>query len=95
MKTKNKYFKLLQLLFFTTLLICISFGQVVSAQNPQSNLLIERGIKDYNNRNFRSAIKHWQEALTNYKNQNQNQNNPAATAVISAENVDSTNEAII
>ncbi|MDY6899423.1 MAG: CHAT domain-containing protein [Cyanobacteriota bacterium] len=82
MKTKNKYFNFLQLLFCATLLICISFGQVVSAQNPQINLLVERGIKNYNNGNYNDAIKHWQEALTRYKNQNQNQNNFAATAVI-------------
>lgn len=82
MKTKNKYFKFLQLLFCATLLICISFGQFVSvsAQNPQTNLLVERGIKDYNNRNFQSAIKHWQEALVKYNQLNKN--NPAATAVI-------------
>ncbi|BAY81247.1 TPR repeat protein [Calothrix parasitica NIES-267] len=79
MKTK-KYLKFFQLLFLTTLLICISFGQVVSAQNSLTSLLIERGIKDYNNRNFLDAIKHWQQALIRYKNQNQN--NPAATAVI-------------
>ena len=80
MKFKNKYFNFLQILFCTTLLICISFGQVVSAQNPQKKLLIEQGIKDYNNRNFVNAIKHWQEALVKYKNRNQN--NSAATAVI-------------
>lgn len=80
MKTKNKHFKFLQLLFFATLLICISFGHVVSAQNPQINSLVERGVKDYNNGDFRNAVKRWHEALTKY--QNQNQNNPAATAVI-------------
>ncbi len=74
MKTKNKHFKLLQILFFATLLICLSFGQIVSAQSPNS--LVERGVEDYNTGNFRSAVKQWQEALTQYKN------NPSATAVI-------------
>ncbi|MEO0838790.1 MAG: CHAT domain-containing protein, partial [Cyanobacteria bacterium J06643_5] len=89
MKTKKKYFKLLQLLFCTTLLICLSFGQFlsVSAQNTQNfqiNLLVERGVKNYRSGNYNDAIKHWQEALVRYKNQNQNtnQNNSAATAVI-------------
>lgn len=78
MKTKNKHFKFLQILFFATLIICISFGQVVTAQNPNINLLVERGIKDYNTGNFLSAIENWQQALTEYKNQK----NPSATAVI-------------
>ncbi|MBE9212456.1 CHAT domain-containing protein [Plectonema cf. radiosum LEGE 06105] len=78
MKSKNKRIRLLQLLFCTTLLICISFGQVVSAQNPQINLFVEKGVRDYKNGNFSNAIKHWQEALVKY----QNQNNPSATAVI-------------
>ena len=85
MKFKNKYFNFLQILFCTTLLFCLSLGQVVSvsAQNSQINLLIERGIKDYNNRNFTSAIKHWQSALIKYNQYNQlNKNNPLATAVI-------------
>ncbi len=78
MKTKNKHFKFLQILFFATLIICISFGQVVTAQNPNINLLVERGIKDYNTGNFLSAVENWQQALTEYKNQK----NPSATAVI-------------
>ncbi|MEM9926735.1 MAG: CHAT domain-containing protein [Cyanobacteria bacterium P01_D01_bin.50] len=63
-------------LFIATLIISLSLGQVVSAKTPNGNLLVERGIKDYKNSNFRSAIKHWQEAL------NQFQNNPSARAVV-------------
>lgn len=78
MNTKNNHFKFLQILFFASLLICVSFGQVVSAQN--ANSLVERGVKNYNTGNYRGAIKQWQSALTKYKNQNQN--NPDATAVV-------------
>jgi len=66
----------IKVLFFATLLICLSFGQVVSAQAPNPNSLVERGIQDYKNGNFRSAVKHWELALTQYKN------NPSATAVV-------------
>ncbi|MGB3652443.1 MAG: CHAT domain-containing protein, partial [Rivularia sp. (in: cyanobacteria)] len=75
MKTKNKHSKFLQVLFFATLLICVSFGQVVSAQ-PDRNSLIEQGVKVYNNGDFRGAITYWKDALKQY------QNNPSATAVI-------------
>ncbi|MDJ0736008.1 MAG: CHAT domain-containing protein [Nostocaceae cyanobacterium] len=63
-------------LFFATLVICLSFGQLVSAQTPNASLLVEQGIEDYNNSNFHDAIKHWRDALKQYKN------NPSATAVI-------------
>ena len=66
-----------KVLFFTTLIIYLSFGQVVSAQVPNANTSVEQGIKDYNAGNFRNAIKHWQEALVSYKN------NPSGAAVIS------------
>jgi CHAT domain-containing protein len=82
MKPKNNYFKLLQILFFATLLICLSFGQIVSAQSP--NYLVQQGVEEYNTGNYRNAVKHWQSALTQYKNQtqNQNQNNLASAAVV-------------
>ncbi|MFN6442050.1 MAG: CHAT domain-containing protein [Nostoc sp. DedSLP01] len=51
-------------------------GQVVSAQSPDINLMVEQGIKNYNAENFLQAIKNWQEALSQYKN------NPSATAVV-------------
>ncbi|MEM1393203.1 MAG: CHAT domain-containing protein [Cyanobacteria bacterium P01_H01_bin.150] len=68
--------RFIKVLFFATLLICLSFGQIVSAQAPNPNSLVERGIQDYNNGNFRSAVKHWQSALGKYKN------NPSVTAVV-------------
>ena len=71
----NRY-RFIKVLFFATLFICLSFGQVVSAQDKNANLLVERGIKDYKNGNFHSAVKHWQSALTQYKN------NPSVTAVV-------------
>jgi len=73
---KIKYHRLFKALFFTTLLISLSVGQVVSAQTPNANLLVEQGIKDYKNGNFISAEKHWQEALKKY------QKNPSARAVV-------------
>lgn len=87
---KNKRLRLLQFLFCTSLLICISFGQVVSAQNYNGQnrqsaeikkliskeILVENGVKDYHNGNFSDAIKHWQSALVKYQNQ------PSATAII-------------
>ncbi|MBD2451594.1 CHAT domain-containing protein [Nostoc sp. FACHB-152] len=65
-----------KLCFLLSLVICLLFGQVVSAQSPNTNLLVEQGIKDYNAGNFFNAIKNWQEALNQY------QNNPSATAVV-------------
>jgi len=66
----------LKVLFLATLLICLLFGQVVSAQTPNASLLVEQGIKDYNAGNFQNAVKHWQEALNQYKN------NPSDAAVV-------------
>ncbi|MEA5602780.1 CHAT domain-containing protein [Nostoc sp. UHCC 0252] len=60
----------------TTLLTCVVFGQVISAQTPNATVLVEQGIKAYNAGNFFSAIKYWQEAL------NQDKNNPGSTAVV-------------
>jgi hypothetical protein len=68
--------QVIKLLFSLTLVICLLFGQVVAAQTPNTNALVERGIKDYNTGNFANAIKNWQEALNQYKN------NPSATAVV-------------
>jgi CHAT domain-containing protein/lipopolysaccharide biosynthesis regulator YciM len=65
-----------KLLFLITLVICLLFGQVVSAQSPNTNVLVEQGIKDYNAGNFFNAIKNWHEALNQYKN------NPSARAVV-------------
>jgi CHAT domain-containing protein len=65
------------LFFLTTLIISLLFGQVVSAQVPSGGDLVEQGVKDYNAGNFSNAIKHWQQALTQYKN------NPSGAAVIS------------
>jgi tetratricopeptide (TPR) repeat protein len=64
-----------KVLFLTTL-ICLLFGQIVSAQAPNVDNLVEEGIKDYNTANFTSAVKHWQEALSQYKN------NPSSAAVV-------------
>ncbi|MHC5675640.1 CHAT domain-containing protein [Nostoc sp.] len=66
----------IKVLFFATLLICLFFGQVVSAQTPNASLLVEQGIKDYNAGNFPNAVKHWQEALNQYKN------NPSEAAIV-------------
>jgi len=68
--------RFIKVLFFATILICLSVGQVVSAQAPNPNSLVEKGIQNYKNGNFRSAVKHWQSALAKYKN------NPSVTAVI-------------
>jgi CHAT domain-containing protein/lipopolysaccharide biosynthesis regulator YciM len=59
-----------------TLVISLLFGQVVSAQTPNITALIDQGIKDYNTGNFLNAIKSWQEALK------QDKNNPSVTAVV-------------
>ncbi|MEH2217170.1 MAG: CHAT domain-containing protein [Nostoc sp.] len=72
----NWHHKFIKGLFLTTLLICLLLGQVVSAQTPNVTSLVEQGIKDYEAGNFFNAIKHWQEAL------NQDKNNPSATAVV-------------
>ncbi len=68
--------QLIKVLFLLTLVICLFFGQVVSAQTPNGNALVEQGIKDYNAGNFSNAIKNWQEALNQYKN------NPSGAAVV-------------
>jgi hypothetical protein len=68
--------QVIKLLFSLTLVICLLFGQVVTAQTPNTNALVERGIKDYNGGNFANAIKNWQEALNQYKN------DPSARAVV-------------
>ena len=67
---------LFKVLFLATLFISLSLGQVVSAQDKNANSQVERGIQDYKNGNFHGAIKHWQSALTQYKN------NPSMTAVV-------------
>ncbi|MHC5609946.1 MAG: CHAT domain-containing protein [Nostoc sp.] len=68
--------RFIKVLFFATLLICLFFGQVVFAQTPNASLLVEQGIKDYDAGNFPNAVKHWQEALNQYKN------NPSEAAVV-------------
>lgn len=68
--------RLIKVLFLASLVICLLFGQVVSAQAPNFNALIEQGIKDYHAGDFFKAIKNWQEAL------NQEKNNPSFTAVV-------------
>jgi CHAT domain-containing protein len=68
--------QLIKVLFLLTLVICLFFGQVVSAQTSNGNALVEQGIKDYNAGNFSNAIKNWQEALNQYKN------NPSSAAVV-------------
>ncbi|MEH1896195.1 MAG: CHAT domain-containing protein [Nostoc sp.] len=73
---QNRHHKFIKGLFLTTLLICLLLGQVVSAQTANVTSLVEQGIKDYEAGNFFNAIKHWQEAL------NQDKNNPSATAVV-------------
>lgn len=67
----------LKVLFLATLGICLLFGQVVSAQTQNASVLVEQGIKDYDAGNFHNAVKHWQEALKQYKN------NPSGAAVVS------------
>ncbi|MEH1938791.1 MAG: CHAT domain-containing protein [Nostoc sp.] len=68
--------RFLKVLFLATLVICLLFGQVVSAQTQNASVLVEQGIKDYDAGNFQNAAKHWQEALNQYKN------NPSGTAVV-------------
>jgi len=65
-----------QVLFLAILVISLSFGKVVSAQTQTGSALVEQGIKDYNTANFHSAVKHWQEALKQYKN------NPSGAAIV-------------
>ncbi|MBE9255939.1 CHAT domain-containing protein [Dolichospermum sp. LEGE 00246] len=72
----NRHHRFIKILFLMTLVISLLFGQVVSAQTPNVNALIEQGIKDYNTGNFLNAIKSWQEALK------QDKNNPSVTAVV-------------
>ncbi|OBQ16125.1 MAG: hypothetical protein AN488_20245 [Anabaena sp. WA113] len=59
-----------------TLVISLLFGQVVYAQTPNVTALVDQGIKDYNTGNFLNAIKSWQEALK------QDKNNTSVTAVV-------------
>ncbi len=68
--------RLIKVLFLGSLVICLLFGQVVSAQTPNVSTLVEQGIKDYNAGDFFKAIKQWQEAL------NQDKNNLSVTAVV-------------
>ncbi|MEH2167993.1 MAG: CHAT domain-containing protein [Nostoc sp.] len=68
--------RFIKVLFLASLVICLLFGQVVSAQTPNVTALVEQGIKDYNSGDFFQAIKNWQEALNQYKN------NPSVTAVV-------------
>ncbi len=80
MNTK-KYQKLnrhqfLKVLFFATLLISLSFGQVVSAQAPNASSLVKQGVEDYKAKKYRNAVEHWKDAIKEY------QNNPSATAVV-------------
>ena len=72
----NRHLRLIKVSFLTTLLICIVFGQVVSAQPPNATALVEQGVKAYEAGNFFNAIKYWQEAL------NQDSNNPDSTAIV-------------
>ncbi|MCW5313205.1 CHAT domain-containing protein [Nostoc sp. KVJ3] len=72
----NRHYRFIQVLFLTTVITYLLFGQVVSAQTPNVTALVEQGVKDYNAGNFQNAVKHWQDALNQYKN------NPAATAVV-------------
>ncbi|BAY91290.1 CHAT domain-containing protein [Tolypothrix sp. LEGE 11397] len=73
---KLNFQRFTKLFFLLTLLICLLFGQVGTAQTPHTDVLVELGIKDYNAGNFFNAIKNWQEALNQYKN------NPSATGVV-------------
>ncbi|MEH1934515.1 MAG: CHAT domain-containing protein [Nostoc sp.] len=68
--------RFIKVLFLATLGICLLFGQVVSAQTQNPSVLVEQGIKDYDAGNFANAVKHWQEALNQYKN------NPSEAAVV-------------
>jgi tetratricopeptide (TPR) repeat protein len=65
MKIKKRL--IITIFFSTSLVIFLSFGQVIFAQAPNASDLVERGVKDYNAGNFSTAIKHWQEALSQYK----------------------------
>lgn len=65
---KLKRHQFIKSLFLLTLVICLLFGQVVTAQTSNTNALVEQGIRDYNAGNFFNAIKNWQEALNQYKN---------------------------
>ncbi len=73
---KLKYRRFIKGLFCATLVICLSFGQLVSAQTPNANSLVEQGIEDYKNGNFQDAVENWKQALIHYKN------NPSARAVV-------------
>ncbi|RCJ32833.1 hypothetical protein A6V25_12120 [Nostoc sp. ATCC 53789] len=72
----NLHHRFIKVLFLTTLLTYLLFGQVVSAQTPNVTALVEQGIKDYDTGNFHNAVKHWEDALIQYKS------NSAATAVV-------------
>lgn len=71
----NRY-QFSKILFLTTLIISLSLGQIVLAQAANSRIIVEQGIKDYNAGNFRNAIKQWQDALLQYKN------DPSGAAII-------------
>ncbi|WP_373525978.1 CHAT domain-containing protein [Nostoc sp.] len=73
---KLNHHQFTKVLFLLTIVICLLFGQFVSAQTPNVNSLVEQGIKDYNGGDFFNAIKHWQESLNQYKN------NPSAKAIV-------------
>lgn len=68
--------RLIKVLFFATLLISLSFGQMVSAQTPNANSLVKQGVEEYKTGNYQIAVKHWQQAIKKYKN------NPSARAVV-------------
>ncbi|MHC5748091.1 MAG: CHAT domain-containing protein [Nostoc sp.] len=72
----NRHHRFIQVLFLTSLLTYLLFGQVVSAQTSNATVLVEQGVKDYDAGNFHNAVKHWQDALNQYKN------DISATAVI-------------
>jgi CHAT domain-containing protein/lipopolysaccharide biosynthesis regulator YciM len=72
----NRHHRFIKILFLMTLVISLLFGQVVYAQTPNVTALVDQGIKDYNTGNFLNAIKSWQEALK------QDKNNTSVTAVV-------------
>ncbi|MHC5827573.1 MAG: tetratricopeptide repeat protein, partial [Nostoc sp.] len=73
---KRNHHQFVKVLFLASLIICFLFGQVGYAQTQNPSVLVEQGIKDYDAGNFPNAVKHWQEALNQYKN------NPSEAAVV-------------
>lgn len=76
----RRSFRVWQVLFIIGLAISLLLGQVSSlqAQNPDSDLLVQQGVTEYQQGQYRSAIENWDRALTIYRQEN----NPPNTAIV-------------